>query len=464
MQLHHQILHGFITYREPLPASRVLASKLNIARGVVVTCYEMLKTDGLVSGFGKGGTQVCYRPLNASSSLTKNKAIHLPLSERGNKIANARLYPPTKNALSTKPLTPSVPDFSLFPYTKWQRVSKEALNQAPAWYQRDGGMKLLKENLQRYLAQYRGIHIDNLDRLIITTGTQAALTLLTQLLTNPGDTALIDKPCWSGAEAAVKQADLKVVHTSIDEEGTQIPLPTSNSRSLHPGISIITPSSQFPTGLPMSMTRRDAIIRYTAEQHCWLIEDDYAAEYSYYQHPSPSILAHSDAKHIIHIGTMSKLLLPSLRLGWMVIPEHLTESINNASNTFGIQPAYMLQQQLGLFMQYGYLSTHLANTRAIYNERRRLCSDYLKQYGEPWFTVMPSISGMNHYLKINDDKINTDMLKINMDKAGLGGEIYTHEEPQQDTHYLLLGHANLQEDHMEKKLALLMESFKKSRQ
>ncbi len=460
MQLHHQILHGFITYKEPLPTTRALSARLDIARGVVVNAYEMLNIDGLVSGFGKGGTQVCYRPLNnINTSAHKNKAILLALSTRGKKIADARQYPITDNALSTKALTPSVPDFSLFPYKRWQRVSKEAVNQAPAWYQREGGIKLLKENLRVYLSQYRGIHIDKLDRLFITTGTQATLSLLTQILTNPGDVALLDKPCWSGAEAAVKQADLKVIYTALDNEGTKIP----NKSIKSPSIAIMTPSCQFPTGLAMSATRRDALIRYTAEQHCWLIEDDYAAEYSYSQHPSPSILAHSHAKHIIHVGTMSKLLLPSLRLGWMLVPEHLTEAIKNATNTFGIQPAYMLQQQLGLFMQHGYLSMHLANTRAIYNERRHRCTNYLQHHHKKWLSITPSISGMNHYLKINIERIDIHLLRMNIQKANLGCELYSQDgENGKESYYLLLGHVNLKEEKLAEELDLLANTLKSS--
>jgi GntR family transcriptional regulator/MocR family aminotransferase len=456
-QLHQQILHGKITYKEQLPATRTLATALNVARGVVVACYEMLKADELISGFGKGGTQVSYRLRRSHYHTIKTDSVGMPLSNRGEKIAGARKYQRNTNAYLPNTLSPSVPDVSLFPYAKWQRLSKEALETAPVWYERSGGTSLLKKNLQTYLSQYRGINIDNLDRLLITTGSQASLSALTQLLTEPGDTALIDQPGWSGAKAAIQQAGLTPLYAPIDKQGTQLSGWKTSEKDMPPKIAIITPSCQFPTGRPMSMTRREALVRYTAQHQTWLIEDDYAAEYIYDQHPSPSILAHSTTNHIIHVGSMSKLLLPSLRLGWMVVPAHLAPSINDAINTLGIQPSGILQQQLGLFIQHGYLSAHLIKTRSTYNERRRLCSHYLQKNGQAFFTIMPSMSSMNHYLKINLETVDIEKLRKRIHEAHLGCEIYHQLRNGINEHTLLLGHANLQESMIAKELDKLLQ-------
>lgn len=465
MQMHQQIVHGHIRYKERLPTTRALALELKISRGVVVSCYDMLKVDGLIFGFGKGGTQVSYRvqaPNIHGVSCTQKKSKGA-LSKRGKKIAYARQYDTVDEPSSPLALTPSVPDFSLFPYKKWQQVSHEALHNAPQWYQRDGGVIQLKKNVQNYLAQYRGIYIDNLDRLLITTGTQAALSLLARLLADRGDYALLDQAVWAGAQAAMTQAGLHTMFAPVDKHGTQLSNWESDKEITTPKMVVITPSCQFPTGRAMSMERRKAFIRYTAENNAWLIEDDYAAEYSYSQHPTPSILAHikntNTANHLIHLGTMSKLLLPSLRIGWMVVPSHLAPEIKNALNTLSLQPSYMIQQQLGYFIQYGYLSTHLANTRAIYNERREQCSDHLQLHGEQHFTIMPSISGMNHYLKIKDHAVDINMLKKALRKTGLGCEIYFQKKGRSTEKYLLLGHANLHDSILTKTLNQLLNVF-----
>ena len=458
MHMHQQILHGYIGYKEQLPTTRALAQELELSRGVVVSCYDMLKVDGLISGFGKGGTQVSY-PIQAQSidaASSKNQCAAEPLSRRGQKISDAREYPALDESASPMLLTPSVPDFSLFPYSKWQQVSRDALHDAPVWYQRDGGILQLKKSLQHYLSQYRGIHVDNLDCLLITTGTQAALSLLARLLAEPGEQALVDQVGWPGAQAAMEQAGLQTVLAPVDEQGTQLSGWKSQTALSKPKILVITPSCQFPTGRAMSMQRRESFIRYTAENRAWLIEDDYAAEYSYSQHPAPSILAHvtkqSAAHHLIHVGTMSKLLLPSLRLGWMVVPEHIASATKNALNTLGLQPPYMVQQQLSYFMQYGYLSTHLSNTRAIYNERGQRCSAYLERHAKGYFRVMPSISGMNHYLKMVDSTVDVAKLTQFLRENGLGCDIFQQSNGSMSGKYLLLGHANLQEDVFEETL------------
>ncbi len=455
MQLHHQIIHGQIPYRERLPATRLLAAELGLARGVVVECYEMLKTDGLVAGFGKAGTQVCHRCMEFQQDQYA-KMTEVALSKRGKLIASVHNYSVAQNPAVPLPLTPGVPDFSLFPYSKWQSLSREASLSAPAWYQRSSGITLLKQNLRNYLAQYRGIHVSSLNCLLVTSGIQAALSLLARMLADPGDTALLDRPGWLGARAAIAQAGLKAIYAPIDEQGTQLSGLYGGKSVKPPKIIVTTPSAQYPTGRPMSSTRRDELIQYSARNKTWLIEDDYAAEYSYALHPTPSLLTHNANSHLIHLGTMSKIMLPSLRLGWMVVPEHIAPALNNALNTHGIQPSYMVQQQLGRFMQYGYFSTHLAHTRTIYNERHRLCLEYIQQHDQDWLTVMPSISGMNHYLRVDHSKADVKGLKKRLSQAGLGCEIYTQSSHEETEYYLLLGHANLQEHNITEQLDKLL--------
>lgn len=445
VQLHQQVLHGQIIFKERLPSTRELAAELNLSRGVVVECYDMLKADGLVAGFGKGGTQVCYRMQHRKPS-SRSATSDLCVSRRGERISSARRY--KDHYLPPLPLSPNVPDFSLFSLSRWQSLSRQAAKSAPAWYQRDGGVNLLKRTLQDYLAQYRGIRLNNLESLLITTGSQSALSLLARLLAEPGDSALLEYPCWSGTAAAMHQAGLIAVYAPVDDQGITLEGWRGERRNQTPRIAVITPAMQFPTGCLMSMQRREALLHYTASHRCWLIEDDYVAEYSYAQHPAPSILAHSSTDHVIHIGTLSKLLFPGMRLGWIVVPENIARNVSNALNTCGIQPPYMLQQQLGLFMQYGYLSAHLAHTRAIYNERRHRCHQYIEQHARRLLDHTASISGMNLYLKINQQNVDVMDLTNRLRKDRLGCEVYTQYVGNHKAYFLLLGHANLTDELM----------------
>lgn len=445
VQMHQQIMQGQVVYAERLPASRDLASALNLSRGVVVDCYEMLRIDGLVVGLGKRGTQVCYQ--QAAPVLAKRRRRALDLSARGNSIAQARHY----EQASLLRLTPGLPDLSLFPHQQWLSLSREAWQQTQGIYQREGGLKELKLSLRNFLAQYRGIQIEDLSCLLITTCSQGALSLLANLLTDAGELAVLEQPGWTGAEGALRQAGLQLHHIPLDTEGALVP------QGIRAKLAVLTPNAQYPTGAVMSMQRREAWLQYSQAHAVWLIEDDYAAEYSYQQHPTPSLLTHPNAEQVIHIGTMSKLMLPDLRLGWMVVPKCIAASVCASINTLGLQPAYSLQQQLALFIHYGYLGEHLARTRAIYNERRRLCTEYLQQHGADLLNIIPSVSGMNSLVQI---KHSMDFAKLNtaLKLAGFGCMLYKMRCPDTDKPdiYLVLGHALVGESSLELTLSQLL--------
>lgn len=445
VQLHQQIIRGEVVYGERLPASRELAVSLQLSRGVIVEAYEMLRVDGLVVGFGKGGTRVCYQQVPATLAKTSKRP--LALSARGQRIAKARHY----RQEPALPLTPGLPDLSLFPHQQWLSLSREAWQQTQGVYQREGGLKSLKLSLRNFLVQYRGIQIDDLSCLLVTTGSQGALSLLANLLTEKGEIAVIEQPGWVGAEAALRQAGLRLYSTAIDSEGALVP------QGIGAKLAVLTPNAQYPTGSVMSMQRREAWLHYSQQQQVWLIEDDYAAEYSYQQHPTPSLLTHPHAEQVIHIGTMSKLMLPDLRLGWIVVPKAIASEVCAAINTLGLQPAYSIQQQLALFMQYGYFGQHLVRTRAVYNERRGRCIEYLQRYARDLVRIVASISGMSLLLEVQFT-LNPQLLIQALRADGLGCAVYTGYEPVKGSLvvFLVLGHALLVESELELTLAKLL--------
>ncbi|MPV85201.1 aminotransferase-like domain-containing protein [Ostreibacterium oceani] len=458
--LHQQIMQGQLTYHERLPATRQLAATLNISRGVVVEAYDMLKLDAIVAGFGKGGTRVCV-PSTQSPPPDQSKKSHatppkIALSTRGQRIANSRNYP-NRSQTREFPLTPSMPDFRLFPLKQWQRVAAMALNSSPKWYHRDGGLPLLKQQLCTFLAQYRGITNVQPQQVIITTGSQGAQSLLATLLCNSGDIALVESPCWTGTVSALKQAGLDIITSPLDNQGMQVPVNIRHKKQ-QPKIVITSAAIQFPTGITMTPARRQALVQATQAWQSWLIEDDYAAEYSYNHHPPPSILATSRAAHIIHIGTMSKLLMPALRMGWLVVPPALISPIVSAMNTLGLQASYLQQQQLGLFMQYGYLSTHLAHCRAVYNFRRKRACDYLQRYAKGYFSITDSISGMNISLRLDDrfSDLDSRQLSEHFKQHELGISVYRF----QDCQHLLLGHTLLDDASYAKELDSFIHAIK----
>jgi len=445
VQLHQQILRGNVIYKEKLPPTRQLATQLKLSRGVVIECYEMLKTDGLVAGFGKGGTIVRYQP-RRPRLLKPSSASQKKLSLRGESMSEARHY--ENNAVDPLPLTPGVPDHRLFPTGKWHSCYKLAFKEAPQWYQREGGLTALKQALSNYLAQYRGIEVTNLDSLMITTGTQSALGLLARMLADPGDNAVLEQPCWPGAEASLKQAEVTIKYAELAAKS----LPATKWRKIfarfRPKLILVSPAIQFPTGQSMGPVEREVLLEMSQENSCWIIEDDYAAEYCYSQHPPPSILAHNATSQAIHVGTMSKLLFPGLRIGWLLVPEYIAPRINNALNTSGLTPSYPLQQQLAHFIQYGHLASHLAHSRAIYNERRDRSAEHIRKHASGLLIPTDGISGMNQYFQINGEVGSTKNFVANLRQENIGCDVYFPRKSTIKNPHLLLGHANLIKEDM----------------
>jgi len=457
--LHQKILQGDILSGVCLPPTRVLAKQLNVSRGVVVECYEMLKLDDLILGLGKGGTRVCYNTKPTHTSAKPHPCKPLEISKRGRSYANARNYKPQPSVPC--PLTPGVPDFSLFPTARWTKLHRGASIEAPQWYTRQGGLLSLKKMIAQYLRQYRGISIENLDRLIITSSTQSTLSFLAQFLADPNDSALLEEPCWAGVTASINAAGLSIKTAYTDDEGANIPAALQSIISHNnkiPKLAIVTPSCQFPTGQAMSMARRESLIQSAIDHDFWVIEDDYAAEYSYQQHPPSSLLAHGDtaSQRVIHLGTTSKLMFPGLRIGWMVVPESIAQSTTNALNTIGTQPSYILQQQLADFIQAGYLQQHLANTRIIYSQRKSVCCQYLEMHANEYLHVIQTISSMNILVKLNIHPRQEPALSKQLKQACLGVELYSITKAGDKNLYALIGSANL---NTEQDTQLFLNSF-----
>lgn len=436
--LYQQIVSGQRSHGERLPSTRALSHSLNVSRGVVVQAYELLQSDGLLISFGKGGSRV-HHPLSEKLQKPDDQTDFAQLSKRGHAISQARDY--TCESAATTPLTPSVPDFSLFPSQDWLRMGKLAWRETPHWYRRDSGLERFKKRLRHYLDVYRGIQIKDLRQIIITCGTQSSLSLLAQLLCEPADAAILDRHGWEGSFAALRQAQLEIRTATSDSDGA-IPC-DSLMRSTPARLIICSPSQQFPNGIAMGPTRRRAWLAFAQRHGAWLIEDDYAAEYSYGQLPAPSILTEQHGNNVIHLGTFSKLLLPSLRVGWMVVPEHIAPAISAAVQTVGLQPPYHYHAQLALFMQYGYLSTHLANTRSLYNQRKQDCLDWLQTHAHSLLRISPSVSSMNSYLEIQANFSPTQVARLRkaLEAANIGAQVIIDDNAAYGHPHILIGHS-----------------------
>lgn len=371
--LRQQILEGLLLPGMCLPSSRVLAKELGLARITVLTAIEQLCVEGYARAHPKSGVYILpTTPLNWDTHNKIATKIKLGLSRRGQRICELATANPMRGAFAL-----GIPDLQHFPFELWQRyLTRHARNPKLNWQTNlmQGGDLELRQVLVDYLRAMRGIICD-VSQLLMTQGTQHSLRLVADLLADPGDSVWMEDPGYLGARCAFETADLVVVNQPVDDEGLS---PKNNAWKKPPRFIYVTPSHQFPTGVIMSAARRRHLLALAAQHQTCIIEDDYDGEFRYAGSPLAALQALAP-KQVIYLGTFSKTFYPSIRIGYMVLPESLATAFCVTQARHLREPSYITQRALADFMRDGHASAHIRKIRREYQFRRDLLVDLLKR-------------------------------------------------------------------------------------
>jgi GntR family transcriptional regulator / MocR family aminotransferase len=224
--------------------------------------------------------------------------------------------------------------------------------------------------------------------VIIVNGSQQALDLASRVLLDPGDAAWIEEPGYIGARLAFLSAGARVIPVHVDGEGLSVS--AGELRAPSPRLIYTTPSRHFPLGVTMSLARRLRLLAFAADRGAWIIEDDYDTEFRYSGRPLPSLQGLDVESRVIYIGTFSKVLLPALRLGYIVVPPDLIETFLAARSIDGLHAPVIDQLVVADFLTGGHFARHLRRMRALYAERQEVLlraaaielDDVLEVHGE----------------------------------------------------------------------------------
>ncbi|WP_321793233.1 PLP-dependent aminotransferase family protein [Caballeronia sp. J97] len=381
-----------------LPSSRTLANDLGIARNTVLHVYDQLTAEGYVSSATGSGTYVAdTAPRDGAATKAKADSTKTPcaISRRGERlIAQAGVSPKQWGAFM-----PGVPDVAEFPARTWSRLQARLWKRASPdllTYAPGGGYRPLRRALSDYLRVARSVKCQP-DQIIITTGIHQSIDLAVRLLTDFGDRAWVEEPCYWGARSVLQSSGLTLVPIPVDEEGLN---PAARDMIEPPRIALVTPSHQYPLGMVMSLARRRALLEFARQHKVWIIEDDYDSEFRYGSRPLSSLQGLDDAGQVIYVGSLGKMLYPGLRMGYMVVPEELVDTFRIGVAELYREGQLMQQAVLTEFILDGHLTSHVRRMRGLYGERRELLIDAIRARFGDTLAVRGDEAGLHFVLEL----------------------------------------------------------------
>lgn len=373
--LRQAILDHVLPADTRLPSSRDLASELAISRNTVLYAYEQLLAEGYVEARAGSGTFVADTvpdTVHLPAALTRRPesdiaSIQLFLSKRGHRLVEQA------GAASQQwgAFVPGVPDVTQFPHKIWNTIQSKIWRKPPIaalTYGHGGGYQPLREVVAEYLKVSRSVACEA-GQVVITNGIHQSIDLCLRLLSDPGDVAWVEDPCYWGARNLLSASGVTIRPIKVDAEGI---CPDAADLAAVPRFIFVTPSHQYPLGMVMSLARRRSLLEYARQHNCWIIEDDYDSEFRYGGRPIASLQGMDSSERVLYMGTFSKTMFPGLRLGYLVLPRLLSKPFVTGMEELHRSGQAPLQATMAEFMLQGHFNSHVRRMRLLYGARLEL--------------------------------------------------------------------------------------------
>ncbi|PYE29874.1 GntR family transcriptional regulator [Rhizobium sp. PP-F2F-G38] len=379
LSLRNAIMAGRLGSGHRLPSTRLAAKEWKLSRGSVAEAYEILIAEGYASARLGSGTYVSPGLPDVFSQPDNSMQPGTDSPCRTVSVAAAKAL-----SLATSLETPKQLPFATGRIVHDERTTRLLSRIAGRYlnYSSDGygdiqGEVELRSAIVAYLTASRGVRCTN-DQVFITSGTQQALDLAFRVLVTPGDTVFVEDPCYPPARHALILQGAKIVGYPVDRDGL-ITEALVRANVDPPALIYVTPSHQYPSGAALPLTRRLELLSYARENGCWIIEDDYDSEFRYDGHSIASLQGLDQANRVIYAGTFSKSLLPSLRVGYLVVPPDLTQVFRAVRPILDRFPPVLPQRIVADFLNEGYFPAHLRRLRERHRASRDLLAHLLQE-------------------------------------------------------------------------------------
>jgi len=449
-QLRTAILDGRLVPGERLPSTRDLALQIGVSRKTTLDVFERLIAEGYLQPRAGSGTFVA----EATEGLRARAPVASPAAQLASPTPPVRTFDTPWNNMPgvlPQPRPNLVYDFvggvtekRLFPFDVWRRCVAHALRQQArgrGGYHDPAGDQALRLAISRYLAFSRAVVCAWAD-IVVTQGAQQAIDLIARVLVRPGDTVAIEDPGYPPARIALQALGANVVPVPVDAEGLVV-----DALPKHAKLVYVTPSHQFPLGMPMSLARRAQLLDWAQRHDALIIEDDYDSEFRFDGRPMESLKSLDAAGCVAYVGTFSKTIFPELRIGYVVPPASLVTPLRHAKQVADWHSESLMQAALAKFMLDGDFAKYLRRMHKEYAARRNALLRHLRGPLAQWLAPVPSAAGIHMAAQVHAPLPEAELVKL-AEGVGVGlyGTARMHvARPPQPGLLIGYGHVNVAE-------------------
>jgi len=457
-QLKNGIYEGMLRPGDRLPSSREMSVQLKISRNAVLQVFEQLTMEGFFESQTGSGTFISKN--TDKFAYSKRKITHpaeKPNHGTANPLGQNNAFEGHSSVLeSMVPFQQSVPLMAEFPFQTWTRISAAVhkdMQLLHLGYDDAQGYHPLRKALCDHLRISRSINCMP-DQMVIVNGSRQALHLATEILLNKGDQCWMEDPGYAGATSAIKRFGGQICPVPIAENGMDIDFAIKHYPKAK--LAYVTPSHQFPMGNTLALNERIKLLNYARDNNMWVIEDDYDSEFRYNSRPIPALQGMDVNGNVIYIGNLSKVLLPALRLGYVVLPTAaMARQFAIAKSVIEGQSNIINQATACEFITQGHFNRHIRRMRLLYKKNQDDLVDLINQHLKRKLMPAPVEAGMHMVIwlsaGINAKAVAEQALKqgVILNAVSDYGMKYKHENG------LILGFSGFLFDEMEKAIIIL---------
>ncbi|WP_426391884.1 PLP-dependent aminotransferase family protein [Variovorax sp. R-27] len=403
------ISSGLLKPGDRIPAARALAKELGLARGTIEAAYSLLVAEGYIQARGQAGTIV-------APGLKPQTPVAIPEPPLDKRISSIGFRPD-----SILPFQMGLPALDEFPRKIWARLGARcvrAMQPSDMAHPSIYGLPKLRAEIAAYLQVSRGINCAA-SQVFVTSGYRHTIELIGLALLKAGDRVWLEDPGYPPTRELLAHMQIAAVPVRVDQEGMVVSEGIKSAPRAR--AAVVTPAHQSPLGVSLSLPRRQALLDWAGRHNAWIVEDDYDGEYRYVSRPLPALKSLDRDGRVLYAGTFSKVLFPSIRLAYLVVPESQVERFEQIIQTFAGGSPELTQAIVTAFITEGHFARHIQRMRRLYAERREATSAGLQSVLGQHVRIDAQPGGMHLILRLQGRQSDREFV-ARMREEGLYAE------------------------------------------